>query len=82
MSISGGQRQRLSLARALYFDPSILVIDEGTSALDRQTEKEIMEILSLLKKSLTIIIVSHQPANHKYADRVVSLIDGKLIQIN
>tara|TARA_B100000963_G_scaffold109706_1_gene95487 strand:+ start:2654 stop:4408 length:1755 start_codon:yes stop_codon:yes gene_type:complete len=59
-NLSEGQKQRISLARALYFDPQILILDEATAALDMKTEKKFINYLKTLKKKKTIIIISHQ----------------------
>lgn len=69
-NLSAGQRQRLLLARALYRDPALLILDEPTSNLDINTEQFIQDFLLSLKGKMTIIIVSHSPAMQKHADRV------------
>ena len=71
--ISEGQKQRLGLARALYKDPDILVLDEFTSSLDSETEDEIMKIINNLKEKKTIFIVSHRDNPIKYCDKVINL---------
>lgn len=76
MRISGGQRQRLGLARALYRRPGVLVLDEATSALDNLTEHEITRTLSELSGQLTILIVAHRLSTVRHADRLVFLKDG------
>jgi len=58
-SLSGGQRQRVMIARALYRDPSILILDEPTSSIDIQGQKKIYDLLKQLNKTITIIVVSH-----------------------
>jgi ABC-type bacteriocin/lantibiotic exporter with double-glycine peptidase domain len=60
IKLSGGQRQRIGIARALYNQPEILILDEGTSALDTETENYIMESVAHLKGKLTIILVAHR----------------------
>ncbi len=70
LKISGGQRQRLALARALYFDPKILILDEATSALDELTENKILDIVYRLKGKITLIFISHKKTNLKICDKI------------
>ena len=58
-SLSGGQRQRVMIARALYADPQILILDEPTSSIDVDGQKQIYELLKALNKSVTVVVVSH-----------------------
>ena len=58
--LSGGQRQRVGLARALYFDPEMLILDEGTSALDNETEAKFMRAVESLQGEITIISIAHR----------------------
>ena len=82
VNMSEGQRQRLSLARALVRDPDILILDEPTSALDRKIEHEIFDLLPKYIKKKTLILISHRPSTIKAASRVLFLNDkdptGKL----
>ena len=71
--LSGGQRQRLSIARAIVRDPAILILDEATTALDPDTEREIIVTLKKLAGNMTILAVSHQPAIVKASDAVLQL---------
>lgn len=71
--LSGGQKQRLGLARALYKSPDILILDEPTSALDSKTEKAILKTLQKLSKTVSIILVSHNPLMLKGCDKVYQL---------
>ena len=76
--MSGGQRQRLGLARALYDRPSMLVLDEATSSLDGDTERRILETLEGLRGEVTMVIVSHRHSTIRSADRVVHLAEGRV----
>ena len=77
--LSGGEKQRLALARALYNNPSLLVIDEGTSALDGRTEFEVTRAILGLRKSLTIIVIAHRLASIKEADEIFLMDKGRII---
>ena len=76
--LSGGQRQRLGLARAMISNPKILVLDEGTSALDAVSESMIMESVNLLRGNTTVIIVAHRLSSIMEADQILYLIEGEL----
>lgn len=76
--ISGGQRQRLGIARALYHDPEILVFDEATSALDNDTEAAIMEAINSLKGRKTMIIIAHRLKTIENCDKVFKVENGKI----
>ena len=73
IKISGGQAQRIAIARALYRKPSVIVLDEATNALDNKTEELIFKTISNLKKKMTIIIITHNINNIKFADNIISL---------
>lgn len=77
---SGGQRQRMAIARALYHDPEILVLDEATSALDTETENAVMEAIDLLHNKKTLIIVAHRLSTIENCDVVYEIADGKAIR--
>ena len=81
-SISGGQKQRLGIARALYKEHQLLILDEPTSALDEKTEANFLEVIKKLTKKRTIIIISHNTTNLKFCDKIYELKDGKLIKYN
>ncbi|MDD4923160.1 MAG: ATP-binding cassette domain-containing protein, partial [Bacteroidales bacterium] len=70
---SGGERQRLALARVLLRKPKLLLLDEATSALDPENEKQIMECLTLLKKDVTIVFVTHREYLRSYFDKTINL---------
>ena len=78
--LSGGQRQRIGLARALYRDPSILILDEATSSLDAKTEKKIMDSIYSLSKKMTIIIVAHRVSTLNKCDYIIQ-VSNKIITI-
>jgi ATP-binding cassette subfamily B protein len=77
-AVSGGQRQRLCLARALAGNPSVLVLDEPTSALDRDSEAAIQATLRELRGRLTMFIVAHRPSLLEICDRIFELDRGHL----
>jgi ATP-binding cassette subfamily C protein len=79
--LSGGQRQRLAIARALYAQPSVLVFDEGTAALDSVTERELMAALVPLRGERTIIVVAHRLTTVAAADRVMLVDNGRLVDV-
>lgn len=78
--VSGGQKQRLSIARELYKEVDILIMDEATSALDSETEKAIQENIDLLKGKHTFLIVAHRLSTVKSADRIVLMKNGRIEQ--
>ena len=79
--ISGGEQQRVSIARALANDPSLLLADEPTGELDTKNTKIIMELIRELneKDGLTIVAVTHNPLSAKYAKEVIKMQDGNII---
>jgi ABC-type multidrug transport system fused ATPase/permease subunit len=76
--LSGGQRQRLGIARALYRSPSILIFDEATNALDKETEELILEAIFNLKETKTILIISHHKNVLKYCHEILTFENGKI----
>jgi ATP-binding cassette, subfamily B, bacterial PglK len=78
--LSGGQRQRIGIARALYHDPSVLVLDEATNALDPTTERAFLDTVSQMGKSRTILIVAHRISAMGHCDKIYRINAGKLIQ--
>lgn len=77
IKFSGGQRQRIAIARALYYNPDILVLDEATSALDSETEEAVMEAIDALQGIKTMIIVAHRLETIKKCDKIFKIEDGK-----
>jgi ABC-type lipoprotein export system ATPase subunit len=79
--LSGGQQQRVAIARALANEPPILLADEPTGNLDRQSGHEVMEMLSRLcrERSQTTVLVTHNARVAAYADRVLVLADGRVV---
>lgn len=78
--LSGGERQRLSIARALYREPRVLLLDEVTSALDVESEAEVLAALSgLAEQGTALVFVSHRPTVAAFADRVVTLDGGRVV---
>ena len=71
--LSGGQKKRIILARALYKSPNLLVLDETTGSIDNNSEKKIMETLQRIKQRIAIIIISHQDNLNQYFDRIYQL---------
>lgn len=80
-SMSGGQRQRLGIARALFTKPKLLVLDEATSALDGETEANISTAIKSLKGDVTVILIAHRLSTVREADQVIYLEDGKIISV-
>jgi len=81
VKLSGGEKQRVSIARALLADKKILVLDEATSALDSETEHEIQKDLAKLMKGRTSIIIAHRLSTIMKADIIVVLKEGKIVQM-
>ena len=80
ITLSGGQKQRVSIARAIIRDPKIMVFDDCLSAVDTQTENEILGNLKRIMEGRTSIIISHRVSSVKIADKIILLDDGKLIE--
>ena len=80
ISLSGGELQRLMLARALYKDGAILILDEPTAALDPIAEKQMYEQYAEFSKGRSSVFISHRLASTRFCDRIVLIKDGKLIE--
>lgn len=76
--LSGGQLQRIGLARALYTQPGLLVLDEATSALDAESEEEIRKALEVMRGKLTVVIIAHRLNTIQHMDQVVLIEDGRV----
>ena len=74
--LSGGQRQRIGIARAIYNEPTVLILDEATSSLDNLTERKVMEAVDNLTNKMTIIIVAHRLTTVKNCDRIYFFKNG------
>jgi ATP-binding cassette subfamily C protein len=77
-SLSGGQMQRLGLARAIYSKPNLLVMDEATSALDAESESEIQKTLEEMRGRVTVVVIAHRLNTIQHADKVILLEEGKV----
>ena len=80
LKLSGGEKQRVGIARTLLKDPAILLLDEATSALDTQTEQNIQESLSLMGQGRTVITIAHRLSTVVDADRIVVLEAGEIVE--
>jgi ATP-binding cassette, subfamily B, bacterial MsbA len=79
--MSGGQRQRLAIARALYKDAPILILDEATSALDNESERLVQDALSNLQRGKTTVVIAHRLSTIESADRIVVMDQGQIVEI-
>lgn len=77
--LSGGQRQRVALARALYYEREIIVMDEATSSLDNETEREVINSIKRLHGVKTLIVIAHRLTTIQYCDRVYRLEKGEIV---
>ena len=80
MTISGGQRQRISIARELYKNAKVLIFDEGTSALDSETEAAILENIDRLRDDTTLILIAHRLATVRNSDMIFVLEGGRVVE--
>lgn len=80
MNFSTGQRQLLSFARALAFDPAILILDEATANIDTETETMIQKALDILKTGRTTLVIAHRLSTIQQADQIFVLKHGKILE--
>jgi len=80
MRLSGGERQRIALARALLARPRLLILDEATSALDWHNQRLIAESIEALRGSITVLTIAHRPSMIAFADWVVAIEDGRVVE--
>ena len=79
-SLSGGEKQRISIARAIMKDAPIIILDEATASVDPENEKELMEAIDALTKEKTIFMIAHRLKTVRNADRILVLDQGRIVQ--
>jgi ATP-binding cassette, subfamily B, multidrug efflux pump len=80
MGLSGGQKQRIAIARSICVDPSILILDDATSAVDMETEFKIQKALKEVMDGRTTFIIAHRISSLKHADEILVLENGRIIE--
>jgi ATP-binding cassette subfamily B protein len=81
ITLSGGQKQRVSIARAVVREPKILMLDDALSAVDTKTENNILNSLKRIMQGRTTIIISHRVSSAKLANKIVVLVDGRIVEV-
>lgn len=79
-TLSGGEKQRISIARAIMKDAPIIILDEATANVDPENEKELMDAIDALTKEKTIIMIAHRLKTVQYADQIVVIDQGRIVQ--
>ena len=80
VNLSGGQIQRIGIARALYNDPKILILDESTNAIEKEIEKKVLNYLNSIKKEMIIILAAHRDTTFELVDEILEIQNGRLIK--
>ena len=81
INLSGGQIQRIAIARAIYKNAQLLILDEATSALDAETEQKIITELYRRRPGLTIIAIAHRVSTLKFSDLIIEIDNGKVVSV-